>query len=111
MIPSNYYQTLDARGAEALLWQISGSAAGAASVSGDVEDNSVYVGQVDYDAEPVELQEHFASCGTINRVTILTNKHTGKPKGFAYIEFADAEAVENALLLNDSVFKGRNLKV
>jgi polyadenylate-binding protein 2 len=61
--------------------------------------------QVDYDATPDELQAHFASCGTINRVTIQCDKRTGKGKGFAYLEFADKDAVENALLLNDSVFK------
>lgn len=86
-------------------------ASSAADVGGAVEENSIHVSQVDYDAKPEELQEHFASCGTINRVTILCNKFTGKGKGFAYIEFADKEAVDNALLLNDSVFKGRELKV
>lgn len=88
-----------------------GGASSAADVGGAVEENSVYVGQVEYTAKPDELQAHFASCGTINRVTILCNKVTGKPKGFAYIEFADNEAVENALLLNESLFKGRELTV
>lgn len=36
--------------------------------------------QVDYHATPEEIQQHFASCGTINRVTILFDKYTG-PKG------------------------------
>lgn len=89
----------------------SSGASTAAAVGGSVDDSSVHVSQVDYDAKPEELQEHFSSCGTINRVTILVNKFTGKGKGFAYVEFADKEAVENALLLNDSVFKGRELKV
>mmetsp|Transcript_3583 Transcript_3583/g.7429 ORF Transcript_3583/g.7429 Transcript_3583/m.7429 type:complete len:195 (+) Transcript_3583:241-825(+) len=88
-----------------------GGASSAGEVGGAVEENSVYVGQVDYAAKPDELQAHFASCGTINRITILCNKITGKPQGFAYIEFADNEAVENALLLNESLFKGRELKV
>jgi len=34
----------------------------------------VYVGQVDYGCTPEELQLHFNSCGTVNRVTILTDK-------------------------------------
>lgn len=70
-----------------------------------------YVGQVDYDATPNELQSHFEACGTINRVTILCDKFTGRPKGYAYIEFADLDGAENALTLENSVFKGRNLKV
>lgn len=39
--------------------------------------------QVDYASTPEEIQAHFASCGTINRVTILFDKYTG-PKGCAF---------------------------
>lgn len=48
---------------------------------------SVYVGNVDYGTAPEELQAHFASCGTIDRITILCDKWTGKPKGYAYVMF------------------------
>merc|ERR1719335_1985910 len=77
---------------------------------GEVDKRSIYVGNVDYGAAPEELQEHFKSCGQINRITILVNKHTGEPKGFAYIEFADEATVQNSLLLNGSLFRGRQLK-
>lgn len=53
----------------------------------------------------------FASCGTINRVTILCDKFTGHPKGYAYVEFAEPELVQNAMLLNETEFKGRAIKV
>ena len=56
------------------------------------------------------MQQHFQSCGTVNRVTILTDKF-GQPKGFAYVEFVEAEAVQEALLLNESELHGRQLKV
>ena len=36
----------------------------------ETDEKSIYVGQVDYEATPEELQAHFANCGTINRVTI-----------------------------------------
>jgi polyadenylate-binding protein 2 len=65
---------------------------------------------VDYAVTPEELQLHFQSCGTVNRVTILTDK-AGTPKGFAYVEFLEAEAVANALLLNDSELHARKIKV
>ncbi|KAI8070734.1 hypothetical protein BC940DRAFT_295435 [Gongronella butleri] len=76
-----------------------------------VDSRSVYVGQVDYGATPEELQAHFQSCGTINRVTILCDKFTGHPKGYAYIEFAESAFVNNAVALNESLFRGRLLKV
>ncbi|KAL9664953.1 hypothetical protein QQ045_020362 [Rhodiola kirilowii] len=72
----------------------------------EVDARSVYVGNVDYACTPEEVQQHFQSCGTVNRVTILTDKF-GQPKGFAYMEFVEQEAIPNALLLNESELHGR----
>ena len=66
--------------------------------------------QVDYACLPEEVQQHFQFCGTINRVTILTDSF-GQPKGFAYVEFDEVEAVQNALLLNETDLHGRPLKI
>ncbi|CAN6622022.1 hypothetical protein TRVA0_008S03114 [Trichomonascus vanleenenianus] len=77
----------------------------------EVDARSVYVGNVDYSTTPEELQQHFQSCGTINRVTILCDKYTGHPRGCAYVEFAEPALVPHALILNESMFKGRALKV
>lgn len=49
----------------------------------EVDARSVFVGNVDYGASPEEIQAHFQSCGSINRVTILLDKFTGQPKGYA----------------------------
>ena len=48
----------------------------------DVDARSVFVGNVDYAVTAAELQSHFASCGTILRVTILCDKISGHPKGY-----------------------------
>ncbi|KAM0830121.1 hypothetical protein ACQ4PT_066422 [Festuca glaucescens] len=66
--------------------------------------------QVDYTYLPEEVQQHFEDCGTVNRVTILTDNF-GHPKGYAYVEFLEVEAVQNALLLNDTELHERRLKV
>lgn len=71
---------------------------------------SNFVMQVDYACTPEEVQQHFQSCGTVNRVTILTDKF-GQPKGFAYVEFLEVEAIQEALALNESELHGRQLKV
>ncbi|EFJ10007.1 hypothetical protein SELMODRAFT_159820 [Selaginella moellendorffii] len=76
----------------------------------EADARSVYVGNVDYSCTPEEVQQHFQSCGTVNRVTILTDKF-GQPKGFAYVEFLEVEAVQNALILNESELHGRPIKV
>ncbi|KAJ5562188.1 hypothetical protein N7535_003357 [Penicillium sp. DV-2018c] len=77
----------------------------------DIDARSIFVGNVDYGSSPEEIQAHFQSCGSINRVTILLDKFTGQPKGYAYVEFAEPSLVAQALVLNESVFRGRNLKV
>ncbi|EHA8587357.1 hypothetical protein COCNU_scaffold001962G000060 [Cocos nucifera] len=65
---------------------------------------------VDYACTPEEVQQHFQSCGTVNRVTILTDKF-GQPKGFAYVEFLETEAIQEALQLNESELHGRQIKL
>merc|ERR1719350_2277586 len=77
----------------------------------DVDSRSVYIGNVDYGATAEELEQHFHGCGSINRVTILCNKYDGNPKGFAYVEFADKDSTDTAMALDDSLFRGRQIKV
>ncbi|XP_055687146.1 polyadenylate-binding protein 2 isoform X1 [Lutzomyia longipalpis] len=77
----------------------------------EIDNRSVYVGNVDYGATAEELEAHFHGCGTINRVTILCNRADGHPKGFAYIEFGSKEYVETALAMNETLFRGRQIKV
>ncbi|KAK5171361.1 uncharacterized protein LTR77_004505 [Saxophila tyrrhenica] len=77
----------------------------------DIDGRSIFVGNVDYGASPEEIQAHFQSCGSINRVTILLDKFTGHPKGYAYVEFSEPNLVTQALVLNESLFRGRNIKV
>ena len=50
----------------------------------DIDARSIFVGNVDYGASPEEIQAHFQSCGSINRVTILLDKFTGHPKGWVF---------------------------
>ncbi|XP_014518872.1 polyadenylate-binding protein 2 isoform X1 [Vigna radiata var. radiata] len=76
----------------------------------EIDSRSVFVGNVDYSCTPEEVQQHFQSCGTVNRVTIRTDKF-GQPKGYAYVEFLEVEAVQEALSLNESELHGRQLKV
>jgi polyadenylate-binding protein 2 len=77
----------------------------------EVDARSIYVGNVDYSATAQELEAHFHGCGSINRVTILCDKFTGHPKGFAYVEFGDKDAIQTAMALDESLFKGRQIKV
>ncbi|NWI64604.1 PABP2 protein, partial [Todus mexicanus] len=77
----------------------------------EVDQRSIYVGNVDYEGTAEELESHFNSCGQINRVTILCDKFSGHPKGYAYIEFEEKSSVKAAVELDESVFRGRVIKV
>eukprot|EP00586_Coscinodiscus_wailesii_P020184 CAMPEP_0172496078 /NCGR_PEP_ID=MMETSP1066-20121228/81269_1 /TAXON_ID=671091 /ORGANISM="Coscinodiscus wailesii, Strain CCMP2513" /LENGTH=193 /DNA_ID=CAMNT_0013268173 /DNA_START=280 /DNA_END=857 /DNA_ORIENTATION=+ len=89
-----------------------GNASSSSGASAPKRDKcSIYVGQVDYSTTPEELLAHFEPCGTVERVTIVCDKITGKPKGYAYLEFQEETSVQNALKLDGSEFKERHLKV
>ncbi|NXE95093.1 PABP2 protein, partial [Menura novaehollandiae] len=77
----------------------------------EADQRSIYVGNVDYGGTAQELESHFNSCGHINRVTILCDKFSGHPKGYAYIEFEEQSSVKAAVELDESVFRGRVIKV
>ncbi|XP_007937422.1 embryonic polyadenylate-binding protein 2 [Orycteropus afer afer] len=77
----------------------------------EADHRSVYVGNVDYGATAEELEAHFNPCGEIHRVTILCDKFSRHPKGYAYIEFATESSAQAAVKLDESVFRTRVIKV
>lgn len=77
----------------------------------ETDSRSIYVGNVDYGAVPEDLEQLFVKCGSIARVTIPNDKSTGRSRGYAYIEFAERNAVDVALELDQSNFRGRRMKV
>ena len=75
------------------------------------DKRSIFVGNVDYSTSTEELRAVFKECGPIERVTIPTDRGTGRPKGYAYIEFVDTSSVIKAEGMNEKIFKSRKLKV
>jgi polyadenylate-binding protein 2 len=75
------------------------------------DENSIFVNGLEYSVRKEDLTEFFQNCGQIIRVTVPTDQYTRKPRGHAYIEFADLEAVENALKFDGHLFKNRNIQV
>ncbi|CAM6110241.1 unnamed protein product [Calypogeia fissa] len=78
----------------------------------EIDLHSVCVLNIHFAATKEAVATHFSNCGDIVRVTILTDKATGKPRGSAYVEFSSKDSVEKALNLNDSSsLLSRTLKV
>jgi hypothetical protein len=75
------------------------------------DERSVFIGSLDWSVKKEQLEDYFKACGQITRLTILTDPHTHKPKGAAYIEFAEVDGVENALMLDNHLLAGRNIQV
>lgn len=72
----------------------------------------LYVGNLSYNAQEGDLTELFEQFGTVNSTKLITDRDTGKSKGFAFVEFALEEAADLAVAqLNGQDFLGRNLRV
>ena len=71
----------------------------------------LFVGNLPYSATEEELRELFAQYGEVQSVKLITDRETGRPRGFAFIEMEDAEAQAAIDALNGTELGGRNLRV
>jgi cold-inducible RNA-binding protein len=72
----------------------------------------LFVGNLPYDVTEAELRAHFAAIGPLSYLSLATDRDTGKPRGFAFVEFSARADAEDAIRrLNHQAFKGRPLAV
>ncbi|WP_353932991.1 RNA-binding protein [Okeanomitos corallinicola TIOX110] len=73
---------------------------------------SIYVGNLSYEVTEDNLREVFAEYGTVNRVQLPTDRETGRPRGFGFVEM-ESEDQETAAIeaLDGAEWMGRGLKV
>jgi RNA recognition motif-containing protein len=72
----------------------------------------LFVGNLPYDVTEAELRAHFAAIGPLSYISLATDRDTGKPRGFAFVEFSSQTDAEDAIRrLNNQAFKGRPLAV
>jgi len=73
---------------------------------------NIYVGNLHYDLNEDQLREIFEEYGTVNSVKIISDKFSGKSKGFGFVEMADDSEANQAMEeLNDAEVKGRSMRV
>jgi RNA recognition motif-containing protein len=74
--------------------------------------NKVFVGNLSFDVTREELIEAFSAAGKVVDAKVPTDRETGRPRGFAFVEFEDDEAAMKSIsLMNGKDLKGRPLRV
>lgn len=73
---------------------------------------NIFVGNLSYRTTQDELHSAFSQYGGVERVNIVTDRETGQPRGFAFVEMTDAGEAQAAIThLNGSELNGRVLNV
>ena len=73
---------------------------------------NIYVGNLSFETTEQELGDHFASIGEVKSAKIITDRETGKPRGFGFVEMVNSADTPEAIKQLDGVsLSGRELKV
>ena len=73
---------------------------------------NIFVGNLDFNTAEDELRKLFETYGQVDRITILTDRDTGRSRGFGFVEMTNAEEGDKAIAaLNGTQIGGRTLNV
>jgi RNA recognition motif-containing protein len=72
----------------------------------------IYVGNLPFTSTEADLSDVFGRHGTVSSVSIITDRETGRPRGFAFVEMQEASAAADAIrALDGSDLGGRTIRV
>jgi RNA recognition motif-containing protein len=71
----------------------------------------LYVGNLPFTATEDSVRTLFAAHGTVEKVSLINDRETGRPRGFGFIEMSNADASRAQQALNGQDFDGRPLKI
>tara|TARA_B110000116_G_scaffold122527_1_gene106262 strand:- start:22 stop:504 length:483 start_codon:yes stop_codon:yes gene_type:complete len=77
----------------------------------DEDVRTLYVGNLPYRANETSVRELFSEHGSVHSVRLMKDKHTGKRRGFGFVEMAADDLDKAIASLNDTEFQQRTLKV
>ncbi len=73
---------------------------------------NIYVGNLSFSSTEADIEDAFSQFGTVASVNVITDRETGRPRGFAFVEMSsDSEAQSAMEGLDGQDLGGRNLKV
>ena len=74
--------------------------------------NKLYIGNIPFSATEEQLRTLFEKHGDVRSVSVIMDRETGRPRGFAFVEMADSAAAQNAIrALDGAELGGRDLRV
>ena len=76
-----------------------------------MNNNKIYIGNLPYTTTEDDLRETFGQYGEIQEVKLITDRETGRSKGFAFVTFTEESAMEAAFEKNGQELGGRTLRV
>ncbi len=71
----------------------------------------LYVGNLPFTATEDGVRTLFAAHGTVEKVSLISDRDTGRPRGFGFVEMSNADASRAMQALNGKDFDGRSLKI
>ena len=72
---------------------------------------NIYVGNLPFSTNEIEIRELFEQHGEVHSVNLITDRYTGRLRGFGFVEMEEEDANKAIEALNDTDFGGRNLRV
>jgi RNA recognition motif-containing protein len=76
-----------------------------------IMSKSLYVGNLPWSATEADVRDLFSQYGEVTSVNLITDRETGRARGFGFVEIADADAQKAIEALDNYSYNGRNLKV
>ncbi len=73
---------------------------------------NIYVSNLSFNVQDEDLKDFFAEYGEVTSAKVITDKFTGKSRGFGFVEMSDNEAAKKAIAeLDQATVEGRNIRV
>jgi len=76
-----------------------------------MNQTKIYVGNLSYQSNEDDLKGLFSQYGEIDEIRVITDRNTGRSRGFAFVTFENSEGAQSALAANGTDFQERRIKV
>jgi heterogeneous nuclear ribonucleoprotein A1/A3 len=76
-----------------------------------MQQRKLYVGNLPFSLSEADIEQTFSACGDIEHVKLITDRETGRPRGFAFVTFSTQQGADQALSKHGEEMEGRQIVV